>query len=463
MELKNKKVLLVGLGILGGGLSIAKYLLKNEAKLTISDLRDKKELMSTINKLNNKSNNKIKYILGRNPEKELDEADLIILNPAVSAYSPLVKKIKNIGKEYYNDYTFFLTRSSSPDSKSKAIGITGTRGKTTITTWIQHFIEGSIIGGNIPESGLFKIIDKKPKWFVLELSSFQLEHLRKNDPSPNIAILTNIYIDHLNRYKTMKRYSDVKKKIYQNQKPEDFLIISNDETITKEIEKDKPKSRLLFVSLKKLPPKKNGLFFIDEKLYQKDNDNINEVGKFSNLAPHEKYNFMFAALAANLAGVSWGKIFKKSRTLENPLFRQQIISIKNGLQIINDSAATSPEATIAAIEKYKKNNLYLITGGTDKELNSTYLAKKIANEIKQEKIFLLSGSATNNLINNLPTNYLKNGMVREFDTLEKIIKIASKEIKKGVLLFSPGAASFEKFKNEFDRGHQFNKLVKKYF
>jgi len=462
MEIKDKKVLLIGLGILGGGLSMAKYLISQGAKLTITDLRDERVLKKMIDKLPKEIN----YVLGKNPESELKKAELIILNPAVSAYSPLVKKIQKMGKEYYSDYTFFLKnlRTKTLGLKSPLIiGVTGTRGKTTISSWTHHFIEESVLGGNIPEAGLLKIIDKNPKWFILELSSFQLEHLTKKHLSPKIAIFSNLYVDHLNRYKNMNQYFTVKGKIYLNQGPDDFLIISNDEPIAKKIESKKPKGKMLYVSLKKLPAKKNGLFFVSDNLYHQTKGETKKIGQIKNFAPHEKTNFMLAALAANLAGVNWKEIFKKAKTLKNPIFRQEIIFNKGGVKIINDSAGTNPEATMAAIEKYKNNNLYLITGGTDKKLDSKDLGKKIAKNINPGQVYLLSGSATNKLIDNFSTAYLKKSNLREFENLEQIIKEVSKEIHRGVILFSPGAASFEKFKKEFDRGKQFNRLVKKYF
>ncbi len=438
---------------------MAKYLLKEGAKLTITDLRTEEQLKKVMKKLPKNIN----YVLGKNRISDIKKADIIILNPAVSNFSPLVKKIKELKKEYYNDYAFFLKNLEKNNPKARIIGITGTRGKTTVSTWTKAFIDNAILGGNIPEAALFKIQNKKTDVFILELSSFQLEHLSQKDRSPNIAILTNIYIDHLNRYKTYDRYSRMKKLIYANQTKNDYLILNNDEKTTKEIEKDKPKSQIYYISQKKLPKNKSGIYTIDNDAYFKIDGLIKRIGSISSFAPHEKTNFMFAALGAHLYGISWGEIFKKVKGLENPLFRQQIIFNNKGLKIINDSAGTNPDATIAAIEKYKNENLYLITGGTDKELDSKELAKKIAKEINPKKLFLLSGSATNNLVNNLPANYLKTGDVRGFGSLEEIIKTVSKEIKNGVIVFSPGAASFEKFKNEFDRGNQFNKFIKKYF
>lgn len=461
MDLKNKKVLLIGLGILGGGLSMAKYLLAHGAKLTITDLRDVKTLEPMIKKLPKN----VHYVLGKNPVSEIKKADIIILNPAVSAFSPIVKEIRKLKKEYYNDYTFFLKiiGSQPPASQANIIGITGTRGKTTTSLWTSHLIPGSILGGNIPEAGLLKILAKKTKNYVLELSSFQLEHITKKDPSPHIAIITNIYIDHLNRYKTMKRYSDMKKLIYANQTDKDFLIINNDESASREIEKDKPKSKIFYISLKKLPKSKNGLYAVGSKIYFQKDRAIKKVGNLSEFANHERTNFMLAALAAYFSGVSWTEIFRKSKNLPQAHLRQEIIYRKNHITVINDSAGTSPEATMAAIEKYNNKNIYLITGGTDKELEFSGLAKKISQHVNPSQIFLLSGSATNLLIDKFPKRLIQTGKIREYNSLKEIVKTISLEIKDGVVIFSPGAASFEKFKNEFDRGKKFNRFVKKFF
>lgn len=459
MNLKNKKVLLVGLGILGGGLATAKYLLKKGAKLTITDLRSRQELQPIINKLPNN----IRYFLGNNPEEELKKADIIILNPAVSAFSPIVKKLKELKKEYYNDYKFFLKNLEETNPNAKIIGITGTRGKTTTSTWTQQLIDGSVLGGNIPEASFAKILNKKTDVFILELSSFQLEHLTKKDRSPNIAIITNIYIDHLNRYRTLERYKKIKKMIYANQQKDDYLIISNDESIRAEIENDKPKSKIIYVSLKELPKSKNGLFSKNQKIYFKNSNSIRKVGELPNFAKHEKVNFMFAALAANLYGIDWDTIFERAKSLKTPQMRQQVIYEKRGLKIVNDSASTSPDAVIAAIEKFKNENLYLITGGTNKELEYSELAQKIANNIRPERLFLLSGSGTDILIDLLPAEYIASGTIRQYDQLSDIVKVIAGETKKGTIVFSPGGASFEKFKNEFDRGKKFDNYVKKYF
>lgn len=176
MELKNKKVLLVGLGILGGGLSMAKYLISKGAKLKITDLRDKSELNKIINKLPKS----ISYTFGKHKEKDFKWADLVIFNPAVSYYSKWPRYCRKNKIPFFNDYTFFLESIKKTNPKAKIVGITGTRGKTTVATWTNSLIPDSTLAGNIPEKNLFTAIDKKTDIYVLELSSFQLEYSKKN-------------------------------------------------------------------------------------------------------------------------------------------------------------------------------------------------------------------------------------------------------------------------------------------
>lgn len=457
MELKNKKVLLVGLGILGGGLSMAKYLLSKGARLTITDLRNRKTLLPMINKLPSS----VKYVLERHKKEDFEKADIIIFNPAVSILSEWTMLAQKLNKEYYNDYTFFLKILESKKSGSKIIGITGTRGKTTTSLWVNHLIPDSVLGGNIPDKNLFKISSKTTDWFVLELSSFQLEYAKSNTPSPHIAIVTNIYHDHLNRYGKFDIYAKMKFNIFKNQTKDDYLILNADEKITKEILKEKPKANLYYISEKTLPTFKNGLYFSGDTIYFQKNKKLEKVLTLTNLSRHEKANLLCAILVAHLSGEKWSAIKTKIKDLPMAPLRQEIIFKNSKITVINDSAGTSPEATIAAIEKFGENDDFvLITGGTDKELDFSSLAKRINDQIPPKNLYLLSGSGTDKLIKELKIwGYGYNNL---YNNLSDIVNTISENHKTGTIVFSPGGASFEKYKNEFDRGNQFNKLVKKY-
>jgi len=534
---KNKKVLIFGLGILGGGLEAVKWFYKNKANLIITDKKKKKELKPSIKKL---KKIKARYVLGNHRYKDIDLVDIVYFNPGVSYKSEWVKYAQNKNKEAVNDcYLFFKY------AKGDIIAITGTRGKTTTTTWIYELIRSIfknkvLLGGNQPDKSLFKVLNKTKEnaVSVLEISCFQLEFYEKNLKAPKIAIITNLYNDHLDRYDNIKEYASIKARIFQNQKKDDYLILNLDNKWTRFFLSLKPKSQIYFVSLKRKP--KRGIYIKEEKIFINDTKEkpIFSVKKFKEIyGDHNLYNLLFALLAAYLFLKSKNisnpqtKI-KKLRnfilTLKTPEFRQEIVYKNKNLIIVNDSAATSPDATINAIERFKKyKNLILITGGTDKNLDFRELAKKIKKEINLENLILLNGSATKKLIDELKKIKYKVKDEHIFERLEEAVKkalfqaiigincpdvnwiyyadinlmnfsdkkrisllnqgiISSKDpsnisdlnptntssLNPGntsdlnpdntIILFSPASASFEKFKNEFDRGKKFNRIIKFY-
>ncbi len=478
---EGKKVLIFGLGILGGGVQAVKWFYKNGAKIVITDKKTKKELQPSLLKL---KNIKARYILGKHRFKDIDSVDIVYFNPGVSYKSEWVKYAREKNKEIVNDcYLFFKY------AKGDIISITGTRGKTTTTTWTYELLKKILkfpilLGGNQPEKSLFKILNKtKEKTVsVLELSSFQLEFYEKALKSPKIAIITNIYNDHLNRYSNFEEYASVKARIFQNQTENDYLILNLDNEWTKFFLSLKPQSQVYFVSLNKKP--KQGIYIKDEKIFINDilsnlrkeyeEYELFSVKKFKEIyGNHNLYNLLFAILAIYLYLKSkniknpQNKIKKLKNfvlNLKTPEFRQEIIYKSKNLIIVNDSCSTSPEATINAIDRFKKyKNLILITGGTDKNLDFKDLAKKIKKEIKPENLILLNGSATKKLIKELKKiNY----HLKKENIFEDLKEIASninllKNPHSSAILFSPASASFEKFKNEFDRGKKFNRIVRR--
>ncbi|PJE58041.1 MAG: UDP-N-acetylmuramoyl-L-alanine--D-glutamate ligase [Candidatus Portnoybacteria bacterium CG10_big_fil_rev_8_21_14_0_10_36_7] len=460
----GKKILLVGLGRLGGGLAMAKFLILHKAKLTITDMLLPSELKDGLKKLKGQ---KIKFTLGEHKAEDFLKADYIIFNQAVSIYSKWPKFIIKNKKKYFNNLTLFLELTKN--TTRPVIAVTGTRGKTTITTWLSHFIPQPITGGNTPNSDLFKIIDQSApnnSPFIIEMPSHQLEYIKKGLAPPHIAVITNLYEDHLDRYGDMKTYRAVKKRIFLNQTKKDFLVLNNDNKNTKIFLSKKPKSQLYFFSLTKLPLNKDGLFFENDSLYMQNQKKRVLVTKLNNFTPHQRQNLLASLLTAYLFGRSWKDLIQKINALPAVPFRQQIIYQTDSLTIINDSAATSPDATIAGITSMKKfgNNLLLITGGTDKKLGYKNLAKKIASSLKGKNIFFLNGSATDKLLNELKKIKYFRYQPQVFSNLKDILfAVKQKKMPKKAILFSPGGSSFEKFKNEFDRGEQFNKLSIKIF
>ena len=465
--IKNKKILLVGLGILGGGVATALWLLKHQAKLTITDLKSKKDLEPSLKKLK-KYSSKIKFVLGKHNLSDVRKNDLIILNQAVPIINnPLVKLAQELNKPIFKDLGIFFQLIDN-----LLIGITGTRGKTTTTIWTYHLLKAKYskiaIGGNNPDFPIFDFLDqfKKQDLVVLEIPCFQLE--LSPTKAPHLAFITNLYQDHLNRYQTMKRYARIKANIFLHQKPDDYLILNYDNSWTKYFLSLKPISQVYFTSQKKLPKKLNGIFQAGSKVYFKENGKkffIFDAASFlKTWGKHNLENLLRAILAAKLLDLNVKQIKKQITTLSQVKMRQEIVFQDKTLTIINDSAGTSPEAAIAALNRWTHNkNFILITGGTDKNLDFKQLAKEIKKKLAAPNLILLNGSATKKLIEELEKlHYSKTYNV--FDNLGECLTYGlflAKNKKKAIIAFSPAAASFEKFRNEFDRGEKFNQIVKR--
>lgn len=463
-KLKNKKILLVGLGVLGGGEALAKFLISQKAKLTITDLKNKNELKHILQKFKGQ---KIKFILSKHREIDFKNNDIIVFNPAVSIFSLWARAAKKYKKSIENDLTLFLKFLAIKKPEPEYIAVTGTRGKTTVATWINYFLEKSVLGGNMPSCGFFKIIKKKTRLFILEISSFQLEFMRNNLKPPKVAVINNLYIDHLNRHRTFRNYIKEKSKIFFNQTKWDSLILNADDKNSKKILKYRPRSRIYYFSLKLLPKNKNGLFLDNSSIYFQENGIKKFVCTIQNLANHQKSNLLASLLASYLYKQNWRDLVKKISNLPSIPFRQEIVFKDKNFKIINDTAATSPEGAMAAIKRFEntKEKLILIAGGTDKKLEFSVLADTIKEYIKKDNLFLLNGSATQKLIKDLKKikYFKKEYELNLFENLTDILLNIKKNIKNGIVLFSPASASFEKFKNEFDRGKKFNHLVKSIF
>ena len=217
--IKNKKVLVVGLGILGGGVSICLWLLKHKAKLTITDLKSKKDLEKSLRKLKKHSSN-IRLVLGKHNKNDFKNNDIIILNQGVPIKNnPYLKIANQANKLIENEMSLFFRFNKNP-----VIAVTGSWGKTTTTNWIGHLLRGKynnvIAGGNTPENPVLSFLDKlkMDNPIILELPSCSLELVKPKYKAPKIAIITNLYRNHLNRHSTIKNYALAKSHIFQNQK-----------------------------------------------------------------------------------------------------------------------------------------------------------------------------------------------------------------------------------------------------
>lgn len=470
-KFKNKKVLVFGLGLLGGGVATTNWLIKHGAQVTVTDLKSENYLEPSLKRLRGKT----KLRLNGHDKRDIEDNEIVVFNPDVSVNNPFVKYARKLGKQVENEATIFYKLCPCP-----IIAVTGTRGKTTTANWIGHFLSGgkfsNFVTGNSYVQPLLKTLDQiisfsnshefeNEKFMVNEIPSYHLEYFTREIPPPAISVIVNLYQDHLNRHGTMRNYALAKAAIFKNQSASQHLVLNYDNKWTPFFLKQKPRARVWFFSMRPPSKKNNGVFYKNNAIYFQKNDITKLVVRLDDFAEqwggHNIENLLAASLTACLAGVPWGKIQAQVKTLPQIPFRQEIIYQDRHLKIINDTSATSPEGGIAAVERFQRENTILIAGGTDRQLNYKNWAKTVRRKIKPDNLVLLEGSATNKMAKELR---IKNYELNICQTLQNCFRSAltrASKYKKSVVLFSPAAKSFEKFKNEFDRGKQFNNLVKK--
>ncbi len=436
---KQKKVIVMGLGLHGGGVGVVKFLAQQRARILVTDLKTNKELKESLKKIEKFKN--IKYILGKHRAGDFKDADLIIKNPGVPRDSKHLKIARKNKIPIETDIGIFLELCPS----KKIIGVTGTRGKSTTATLIAKLLSAkykTVLAGNIRTSVLEELpkIDKNTI-VVLELSSWQLEDAKNHKKSPWIAVITNIRQDHLNRYKSMKEYIKAKELIFKFQKPDDYLILNRNDNIVRRFNQ-KSKSKIIFYS-------KNQV-----KKYQKY---IKILGK------HNLSNISAAIAVAKIFRIKDRDIKKTLENFKGIKGRIEFIKKIRGIKYYNDTTATTSDATVAALYSFpKEENIILIAGGADKNLNFREMVKEILKRVKF--LILLPGTATEKIkqefrIQNSESRI--HDMSAEVKTMKEAVEIAKRQAERGdIIILSPGCASFGLFQHEFDRGEQFQKCIK---
>lgn len=461
-ELKGKKITVMGLGLLGGGIGTVKFLNLAGAKVLVTDIKSKEELAPSLAML--KDCKGIEYVLGQHRTEDFTKADMVIKNPGASWENKYVKMAldKKIPVEMDSSLFFKLC-------KNEIIGITGSKGKTTTATLIFEIFKKA--GKNPIAAGIGKIsvLDKlkelkKDSVVVFELSSWRLSALGRNQLSPKIAVLTNIYPDHLNYYKNMEEYIGDKKEIFRHQKPQDFCVVNwDDETLNKL--SSEINSQIIKISEHKIERGRavcveNGIIYLNDGI---DEKKVLELSQISLKGKHNLANILAAIGATHAMGISLEKIreavieFKKA-----PAHRLEFVRELRGVKYYNDTAATTPESAISGINSFEEP-VILICGGSDKKLEMSLLAKTICEKAKG--VIFFKGEATDKIIAEIkkiigPEASEKNFSVVE--SMEKTIELANESAESGdIVLLSPGAASFGLFPNEFDRGEKFKEAVMK--
>ncbi len=471
IDLKNKKVTVMGLGLFeeGSGISATKFLVEAGAKVTVTDLKSAAQLAEQLKRLDKsikgmdsrRRGNDVKFVLGRHNESDFKSADLIVRNPGVPKASKFLALARKNKIPVVTDISLFFELIE----RKRIIGVTGTRGKSTTTTLLYDFIKTidkqTVIGGNITKSPLAQMPQvKKGGMVILELSSWLLESLADIKKSPHIAIFTNIYPDHLNTYTGIEDYAEAKKNIFKFQTLQDYVILNRDNAYTKKMGSEVVAQRYWF-SLKPFK-EENGCFLRGGQIVFRSNGLEQKVCSIKELqlpGEHNQANALAAVCAAMIFGIKPVLIKKVLRQFKGVPNRLELLREINGVKYYNDTTSTTPEATFAALQALgKKKNIVLIAGGSDKGLDFKQVVKEIKSKVKG--LVLLNGTGTERLEKEFG-NQLRQSNYAKVDSMADAVGVAKSFAKRrDIILLSPACASFGMFINEFDRGDQFRQLVK---
>ncbi|QZT36281.1 UDP-N-acetylmuramoyl-L-alanine--D-glutamate ligase [Halosquirtibacter xylanolyticus] len=390
---------------------------------------------------------------GGHSDDLLNGASLVVKSPGIPRTAPIVKKIDVAGIPIASEIEF-----AGQFYSGKSICITGSNGKTTTTSLLYHMLKEAGytvgVGGNIGTSFARQIADQEFDWFVLELSSFQLEDMHQF--KADISILLNITPDHLDRYDyQLSKYADAKLRIIQNQKEEDlFIFFEDDETIAQKLTEMRLPMASASFSLNSHSP--SALAKVNEGHLDVSLAGRHFVAPLASLplkGRHNWCNMMAAVLTTLRVGMSHRDILKGLETFEAVAHRLELSRILDGVSYINDSKATNIDATRFALDAYEQDIVWIV-GGTDKGNDYSIIESLVKEKVKA---IICLGMDNSKIV----AAFQQSGIpIVETDAMEKAVAAAHGYAKENdIVLLSPCCASFDLFQSYIDRGNQFKEYV----
>ncbi len=449
LDYRDLKILILGMG--KSGMAAAKTLAAMGAQITITDSKSIEELSETLKQLRG-------WPISITSQNDLDinkkNFDLIITSPGVPAGArPLVaalgQKIPVISEI---EAAYLL-------NPGKIVAITGTNGKTTTTALVGQLLQdakiSSSVAGNIGIPFIEEVLQKPPShYFVVEVSSYQLEWVKKFHPQ--VAVLTNLTPDHLDRHGNMKNYLNIKARIFRNQTEDDFTILNYDDSLIRGLQESCPGEVIFFSRRHKL---EKGIYVSDGLIYhnltgiEEELLPINQVAIPGN---HNLENALAAIAVGKVLNLSNEQLVNSLKSFKGVPHRLEKFAEIGGVEYINDSKGTNPESSIKALDAFQKP-IILIAGGSSKgQVDFDLFAEKIKEKVKE--LILVGDTAEEILAAVKKTGFQKVSTVSQFS---QAVFLAAKLAEPGdLVLLSPACASFDFFKNFEERGEVFKSLVK---
>jgi len=433
MQLAGKRAVVMGLGRFGGGVGAARFLAQRGANVLVTDSATGEPLSDSLAAI---ADLPVETHLGGHDMTDFTSADLLVVNPAVRPDSPFIDAARKAGAVITSEIALLV--SHLPD-RTRVIGVTGTAGKSTVTAMIGHILQGARgkqcvhVGGNLGGS-LLNDLDKisADHWVVLELSSFMLESLAADRWSPHVAVVTNLWPNHLDRHGSIENYAAAKQTILEYQQPSDVAILGS------------PTDRLT--------PRTGRIVRVNDE----------QAPALPLLLPgvHNQVNAQLAIAAASCAGVDGAIAAHALSDFRGLPHRLQFVGEHAKARYFNDSKATTPEAARLAIESFAPGCVHVILGGYDKQADLTPLAHLAAEHCRAVYTIGATGDAIAAQCEAAagPARIIRCG------TLDTAVREASQRAKPGdVVLLSPACASWDQFANYEHRGAAFLAAVQRRF
>ncbi|MCL5289578.1 MAG: UDP-N-acetylmuramoyl-L-alanine--D-glutamate ligase [Bacillota bacterium] len=447
MDLAGKRVLVVGAGV--SGQAVCEFLLKKGAKATLTDSRTREQIGPAADQLTQSG---VGLVLGDYPQVNQASYDLLVVSPGVPLTVPPVVQAAAAGIPILGELELAYRFAKAP-----IVAITGTNGKTTTTSLIgQLFREAgykTLVAGNIGLPLVSEIENYNAGDVVVaEVSSFQLETTHRF--SPKVAVILNITPDHLDRHGSMEEYIRAKALIFAHQKPTDWAVLNYDDPVTRELAKDCP-FNVIFFSRRHILEK--GIFIRNDKIVIADETGLREVTGVDSLripGGHNLENALAAAAAGHAMGLAPADIAHTLGNFTGVAHRLEYVATLKGVDYVNDSKGTNPDAAIKALEAYDVP-IVLIAGGKNKGVSFQEFAKKI-----KEKVRVLITVGVHGY--QIEDAAREQGFANIFPAQDypQAVKLAYQQAQPGeVVLLSPACTSWDMFKNFEERGELFKKLV----
>ena len=448
LELKGKKVLVVGLG--KSGLAAALFLRRRGALVTVSDVRSADQLAKEIPALIEAG---IMVEAGGHGLLTFRRQDLIVVSPGVPIDTPELVQARQLGLPVIGELEL-----AARFLKGQTLAVTGSNGKTTTTTLLGEIIDASglptLVGGNIGVPVISLIEQSTDEgWTVLEVSSFQLE--TTVDFHPEIAVILNITPDHLDRHGSFENYARAKERIFARQTAEDYLVLNADNSRAADAA-SRAAAKVYWFSIEH--PVTQGAFleqgFVVYRAAENEaTEKIIPARAIPLKGTHNVENVLAAVCAARLVGVPAdliGRAIENFRAVEH---RLEYVTTRNRVEFYNDSKATNVDATAKAVSAFS-GGIHLILGGKDKGSDYTQLSELLRERVSA--VYTI-GSAAAKIESHL------RGVVsiHSCETLDKAVHVAAAAARPGeIVLLAPACSSFDQFENYEQRGQVFKQLVK---